>query len=107
LNIYYYRKGNGREPVRDFIDFLPVQDRARIFFDLNLLRQRGINECGISLRHIDGKLWEIRFRLSAGYRIFYCFFESDIYLLHAYKKQSQKAPEHEIETAFRRMKDLT
>ncbi|GAN32688.1 phage-related protein [Candidatus Brocadia sinica JPN1] len=27
-------------------------------------------------------------------------------LLHAYKKQSQKAPQHEIETALCRMKDI-
>jgi len=70
------------------------------------LKNKGFKECGLSLRHINGKLWEIRFRLSSGYRIFYCLVAANIYLLHAYKKQSQKAPDKEITIALARMKEI-
>jgi phage-related protein len=106
LKLFYYRKASGRIPVIEFIDSLPVHDRNKILYDLNLLAAQGTNESGLSLRHIEGKLWEIRLKLSAGYRIFYCIIIEDIYLLHAYKKQSQKAPEQEIKVALQRMKEV-
>jgi phage-related protein len=92
--------------VREFIDSLPVQDRARIFYDLNRLAEYGLQNCGLSLRQIDRKLWEIRIKLSVGYRIFYCVVSPYIWLLHAYKKQSQKAPDKEIKIAKQRMKEI-
>jgi Phage-related protein len=106
LKVYYYRKSSGKIPVLEFIKSLPDHDKQRIFFDLSLINQKGLKNCGLSLRHLDGKLWEIRFKLSAGYRIFYCLITEDIFLLHAYKKQSQKAPEKEIAIAINRMKEL-
>jgi phage-related protein len=106
LSIIYYKKASGKEPVKDFIDSLPSHDRARIILDLYLIEQKGLSLCGLSMRQIKGKLWEIKFRLSVGYRIFYCMVTSDIYLLHAYKKQSQKAPAKEIEIALNRMMEV-
>lgn len=106
MKVFYYRKASGKIPVLEFIKALPDHDEHRILFDLSLISQKGLKNCGLSLRHIDGKLWEIRFKLSAGYRIFYCLITEDIFLLHAYKKQSQKAPEKEITIAINRMKEL-
>jgi len=104
--VYYYNKISGKTPVLEFIESLPLQDKEKILFDLTLLRDHGIHLCGLSLRHIEGKLWEIRFKLSAGYRIFYCIISLDVYLLHAYKKQGQKAPAKEIDIARKRMKEV-
>jgi phage-related protein len=106
LNIYFYQKISGRIPVKEFLESLPKQDEARISYDLLLLKNKGLKVCGLSLRHISGKLWEIKFKLSSGYRIFYCMVEENLYLLHAYKKQSQKAPGKEITIALKRMKEL-
>jgi len=106
LKVYYYRKQSGRMPVLEFIDSLPDHDKQRIYFDLSLISHKGLKNCGLSLRHLNGKLWEIRFKLSAGYRILYCLITEDIFLLHAYKKQSQKAPEKEILIGVNRMKEL-
>lgn len=93
-------------PVKEFIDSLPHFHSERAILDLNVLHEKGINNCGLSLRHIEGKLWEIRFKLSAGYRIFYCLVSLNVYLLHAYKKQGQKAPLKEIDVARKRMKEV-
>jgi phage-related protein len=53
-------------------------------------------------------LWEIKIQsASAGYRIFYVSIKANILvLLHAYKKQSQKAPQKEIEVAEQRMMEV-
>ena len=58
----------------------------------------------VAKRQIQGKLWELRISKT---RIFYVMIGSNtMILLHTYKKQSQKAPRHEIETALRRMRDM-
>lgn len=106
MKLFYYRKPSGKIPVIEFLDSLPEHDSAKIRHDIGLLVAKGTQECRLSLRHIEGKLWEIRFRLSAGYRIFYFIITEDIFLLHAYKKQSQKAPDHEIKVALKRMEEL-
>jgi phage-related protein len=55
-------------------------------------------------RHIRGKLWELK---ASANRIFYVLVTGpEVVLLHAYKKQRQKAPVKEIETAERRMEEV-
>jgi phage-related protein len=56
------------------------------------------------LRPIRDKLWEIKVQ---SHRIFYAvMIEETLVLLHAYKKQSQRAPRMEIETALERLRAL-
>ena len=54
------------------------------------------------------KLWEIKIRaVKSGYRIFYVTVQKEtLVLLHAYKKQSQKAPIKEIEIAEKRLLEV-
>lgn len=90
--------------VRDYIDELPKEQSALIYAVLEDIKQYGLQAPLVSMRHIKGKLWEIRISQD---RIFYIVIDGNtMVLLHAYKKQSQKAPLHEIETALRRMKDI-
>lgn len=92
------------KPVKDFLDKLPRQQQAEIDAVLEDLQNYGLDAPLVSMRQIQGKLWEIRI---AQARIFYAMIERDtMVLLHAYKKQSQKAPRYEIEKALRRMREL-
>lgn len=55
-------------------------------------------------KQIKGKLWELR---PGGIRLFYfAYIKQQFVILHGYRKQGQKAPEHEIETALMRMRRL-
>ena len=56
------------------------------------------------MRQIQGKLWELKFSMD---RVFYCVITGpDLVLLHAYKKQGQRAPPDEIKLAKKRMKEV-
>ena len=56
-------------------------------------------------RHIEGKLWELKFYNHN--RIFYALVDNGrIYLLHACKKQKNKAERFELETARKRMREM-
>lgn len=68
------------------------------------IREFGLEGSGVVFKHITGKLWEIKI---SAQRVFYVVISGpEMVLLHAYKKESQKAPKNEIETAYRRMKDV-
>lgn len=62
----------------------------------------------VNFRQIKGALWEIKISTqSAGLRIFYVTVRGGtLVLLHAYKKQSQKAPGKEIDIADKRMLEV-
>ncbi len=106
MRIVFY--GTKRRPVVDFIDRLTAKDQAKILACLKSIEELGFDCPRVNFRQISGKLWEIKIQTSsAGYRIFYVSLRRDtLVLLHAYKKQSQKAPKKEIEIAEKRLMEV-
>jgi phage-related protein len=102
IAIEFYLTASGRSPVAEYVQALPLDERAEIDAVLEDLAAHGLKAPLVSMRQIEGKLWELR--IPPRTRIFYVMIEGTrMILLHAYKKQSQKAPPREIETARRRM----
>ncbi len=110
MKVIYYKKRSNKEVVKDFINKLQKKDRQKIFDCLDDIEEKENFDKvkGTVFRQIDGKLWEIKIKTSAGgYRIFYTMLTSELMvLLHAYKKQSQKAPQKELDIARKRMKEV-
>lgn len=110
MEIVFYRKVNNKIPVKDFIEKLPVQDRAKILACLKNVEELGYDCPRVEFRQIEGQLWEIKIKTaSGGFRFFYIYLRINkniLVLLHAYKKQSQKAPQKEIQTAKQRMLEV-
>jgi phage-related protein len=108
VQVLFYQTPNGRIPVQDELDHLPVQASAHAYELLEGIETHGLNAPRVVFRQIESKLWEIKMNLpvTGGYRIFYCMMDRDtLLLLHAYSKKSQKAPKKELETAWRRLAD--
>lgn len=104
MKILYYQTTSGGQPVDKYIRSLPKTERELMDAILLLLIEQGLKAELVSLRQIEGKLWEIRV---TQHRIFYVMIDGNtMVLLHAYKKQSQKAPTKEINLAKRRMKEV-
>lgn len=57
-------------------------------------------------KQLGSGIYELRVRGEEEIRIFYGFQQKTIYLLHAFKKQTQKTPHKEIETALQRLQSL-
>jgi phage-related protein len=105
MRVLFYKKN--RVPVRDFIHMMNKPDRARVLACLQNVEDLGFDSPRVQFRHIRGKLWEIKIQASSGYRFFYVGLHGDILvLLHAYKKQSQKAPNKEITIAEKRLLEV-
>lgn len=99
---------NTNKPVDEFIHQQRSQAKAKIAHTIKLLQQYG-NRLGMPHAKILGSgLYELRIKGKEELRIFYCFTQGKIiYLLHAFKKQTQKTPNKHIEIAKRRMDSLT
>ena len=111
VQIAYYTTPSGRRPVEDFIRAQPVRLGAAIFDAFDQIETHGLGAPGVSCRQIRGKLWEIRVSAGGAARVFYCVqaagAKEGLILLHAYLKKTQKAPPREIETAARRMREVS
>lgn len=108
MKISFFSSNSGRCYVEDFIDDLPAPDQAAILAVLKDVEVHGLSVVGCQFRQIEGKLWEIKIKApNGGYRIFYVMLSGvEMMCLHAYKKQGQKAPKKELETARKRLKEV-
>ncbi len=107
MKILFYNKNN-RQPVVEVIEELESKDRAKILACLKCIEELGFNCPRVEFRQIRGQLWEIKIKThNVGFRIFYVVIKDmTMILLHAYKKQSQKAPPKEIDLAEKRMLEV-
>ncbi|RMF78075.1 MAG: type II toxin-antitoxin system RelE/ParE family toxin [Chloroflexi bacterium] len=105
--IEFYLRDDGSSPVREFLESLGDKTQARFLVSIEQLRARNIQAREPLVKHIEGKLWELR-RTSDGniYRLFYFFFTGRrIVFVHGFQKKTGKTPKHEIDIAKARMKD--
>lgn len=105
--IEYYTTDAGHVPVRDFIDSLSAQAKAKTLRTFELVEEYGTLVGGPHVKHIDDDLWEIRVSAAEGtYRSLFTIETGRvIILLHAFSKKTQKLPLKEIKTAKARMRE--
>ncbi len=103
-----YRDARGNVPVEDFLVNLPETDRARIAWIINLLQEYGLQLGPPYVKHLRGKLWELRIRAgrSAYCIIYFAYVGQRFIILHGFLKKTRKTPRRELEIAERRMADF-
>ena|SRR3990167_2043361 len=93
--------------VEKFIQSLRETTVAKILRTIDLLEKFG-NQLGMPhSKKVSKKLFELRIRGEHEIRIFYCFREGSIYLIHGFIKKSQKIPLKELKNAERKRNHLT
>lgn len=104
-SIVFYIEEEGGSPVRDFLDSLDAKTQARFLWSIEQLRVRNVQAREPLVRHLEGKIWELREESSTNiFRLLYFFFVGRrIVFLHGFQKKTQKTPHREIETALKRM----
>jgi len=102
--IVFYQEGE-RSPVEEFLRKLDKKTRVRFRWSIEQLRIRNVAARQPLVRHLEGKIWELREESRTNiYRLLY-FITSGrrIVILHAFQKKSERTPRREIEIAQRRM----
>ena len=104
--IEFYATQRGKSPVEDFLDGLPVPERAKARNVLRLLKEFGILLGLPHARPISGhaKLRELR---GGDVRLFYFAHTGRRFIIvHGFRKKSQKTPPSEIAIAEQSMKEF-
>ncbi len=106
--IVFYKDKNGREPLMDFLNDLPIKTRAKVVKMIDLLAEYGVLLKEPYTRQIKGKIRELRIKDNMGHvRVLYFTFTGKRFvLLHGFVKKTDKTHEGEIQLAEKRMKDF-
>ncbi len=108
LKILFYQTETGNKPVEEFILGLSRDDQALFRTHRDGIERDGFKYPYVVFKHLEGKLWEIKFKgLDGNYRIAYVVVSgARMFWIHAFKKKTQKTPQNDLDTAFRRMKEI-
>lgn len=108
IPLYFWKNQNGREPVREWLHEMPVDDRKRLGVDLRTL-QFGWPIGMPLVRPLSGGLWELRSSLPSRReaRLFFVAGNESLVLVHAIIKKTQKTPDGDLDIARKRLKELT
>ena len=73
-SVVLFTEENGRSPVREFLQGLDLRTQARLRRAVELLTQRNVHTGEPLVRHLEGKLWELRVESNTNiYRLVYFF----------------------------------
>ncbi len=104
--VLFFQTARGDYPVREFIQGLDQTTYARSIHAIELLETDGPYLKPPYIKKLQDKLYELRISGKVAVRIFYTMFKNEYYLLHIFKKKSQKTPTKEIRVALDRMKEV-
>ncbi len=107
FEVYFFRTSRGTYPVKEFILLQGESTVLKITRTIEYLETGGPFLRPPYTKKIQHNLYELRIQGKEAVRIFYTKIGNDYYLLHAFKKKSQKTPRKEIKTTLDRLKELT
>lgn len=97
------------EAVLDEFKDLPLDLQAGIMRVVSLIQAHGLEKIGMPyVRHLTGKLWEIRGKGKNGISrsIYVTSSGRRIVVLRSFVKKTEKTPKSEIQIALKRLEDL-
>ena len=103
-NIKAFETKRGEKPVEEFTKSLDEPTIAKIIHTIDLLEKYGPFLGMPHAKKLTSELYELRIRGKQEVRIIYGFVGKNIFLLHGFKKQTQKTPRKEIEISLSRLK---
>ena len=106
MNIYRYTTKGGKDLIKEYLDKLPIKEKAHGYEIMEVLEEEGLTAFDeLNTRQLRKKLWEIKFNYRD--RMMYVIADDDnLYILHACKKQKGKAELFELNKAIKRAKEL-
>ena len=102
----FFQTARGGLPVKEFIKEQDEGTYAKILHSILLLKNYGPYLKPPDAKKLQDRLYELRIRGKIAIRIFYTLHKGEYYLLHAFKKKTEKTPSKEIKTAVDRMEKL-
>ena len=105
-NVKIFQTSNGKYPVKEFIQKQDEVTQAKIAHSILLLKNNGPFLKPPFIKKLQSGVYELRIQGKNALRILYTMYNNEYYLVHAFKKKTQKMPQSEIKTAVDRIKEL-
>ena len=104
-SIVFFVEESRASPVEEFLDSLDYKTQSRFAWSMEQLLLRNVQAREPLVRHLEGKLWELREGSSTNiYRLIYFFFTGrQIVFVHGFQKKTEKTPRRETDLALKRM----
>ena len=101
LDLLYYKTNREDEPVKEYLNKIPLKESAVLSGYLHALETDGYLTMPYGKKiKVQKNLYEVRYKK---HRILYTIHNNQAIMLHAFKKQTQKTPLKEINLALKRM----
>lgn len=104
--VIFFESSRGEKPVEEFFEKQQLSARTKMLHLFELLEVYGSQLGMPHAKQLGSGIYELRVRGKEEIRVFYGFKQKAIYLLHAFKKQTQKTPRKELETALGRLTEI-
>ncbi len=105
--VKFFQTDRGESPVQEFIKQQDEATYAKILLGIKFLSDNGPFLKPPYIKKLQEKLYELRISGKVSVRIFYTIYNNEYYLLHAFKKQSQKTPAKELKIGSERVREIT
>jgi len=103
LKVVFYKSQTGKEPVRDWLKDLSLQDKKAIGEDIKTV-QFGWPLGMPLVRKLEPDLWEVRSSISSGIaRVLFTIQANLMVLLHGFIKKSTQTPSDDLLLARKRL----
>lgn len=104
--VVFFESTRGDKPVEKFFYEQQLKTQAKMLHLFELLETYGSQLGMPHAKQLGLGIYELRIRGKEELRIFYGFKQKTVYLLHAFKKQTQKTPRKELEVARKRLTEI-
>lgn len=104
--VKYFQTARGDYPVKDFIGKQDQSTQTKIAHSIRLLIDYVPFLKPPDIKKLQDKLYELRIPGKTAIRIFYTITSGEYYLLHAFKKKTQKIPTKELKVTLDRIKEI-
>ena len=104
--VKFFQSARGDWPVKDFIEEQDKSTQTKIAHSIRLLVDYGPFLKPPDIKKLQNKLYELRIPGKTSVRIVYAVTGGEFYLVHAFKKKTQKTPAKELKVALDRTKGL-
>lgn len=109
LEIEYYQKDNGKNPVEDYINRLPRATQAKVIRTILLLKEYGTYAGMPYVKSLAGikNCWELRVSSDKNiYRFGFTICRGRAILVHAFNKKSNKTAQKDLKIIRQRVKEI-
>ena len=107
FKIIFYETADGKCPVTDFIDNLPIRMREKIFKTLDILKVKGNSLREPYSKPLGDGIFELRCKVGTDITrsLYFFYVDKKIILTNGFVKKTQRTPKSEIDLAKARRED--